>query len=329
MPAEIEPPQGKPPVARDGMLSGTAMCGTQDRRHRVAFGVYACVLGMVFHRVLAEWISLGWHSGLLSYTLLIPVASAYFVWLNERSSRQPLGFCITAAVVGGVCGAVLLTGYAVARQQGWGPSVDDRLAVLIPAFVCFLIAGFGGLLGRRLLRVNLFPLLFLFIMAPLPDAWLDHINLFYQRWSAEAANLLFTTCGVPVFRQGMLFQLPGISIEVAEECSGIRSSLVLFITSIMGGYLLLRSPMHRAVLALAVIPLGILRNGLRIFTIATLSSYVNPEVIHSPLHHHGGPLFFALSMIPFLALTWILVKIERRKRPGGDQAKGPAADGNR
>ena len=64
-------------------------------------------------------------------------------------------------------------------------------------------------------------------------------------------------------------------------------------------------------LALAVIPLGIVRNGFRIYTIAMLCVHIDPEMINSPLHRRGGPVFFALSLLPFFALLFLLQKSEK------------------
>jgi len=86
---------------------------------------------------------------------------------------------------------------------------------------------------------------------------------------------------------------------------------VLFITSVLAGYLFLRSPWKRAVLTLAVIPLAILRNGLRIATLALLCVQIGPHMIDSIIHRKGGPFFFALSLIPFFLLLFWLRSSER------------------
>ena len=123
---------------------------------------------------------------------------------------------------------------------------------------------------------------------------------------------------MPVFRQGLEFQLPGFALLVAPECSGIHSSLVLFITSLLAGYLFLKTPTRRVLLTVAVIPLALLRNGFRVFVIGELCVNVSPDMINSPIHNRGGPIFFALSLIPFfLLLYWLRrseAKRERRKQ---------------
>ncbi len=118
-----------------------------------------------------------------------------------------------------------------------------------------------------------------------------------------------------VVRHGATFELTGIVLEVAQECSGIRSSLVLFIASVLASHLCLRTTWRRVALVALVIPLGILRNGLRIVTIGLLSVHVSPDMIHGAIHRRGGPVFFALSLVPLFLLLWWLRRQELRPRP--------------
>ena len=65
-----------------------------------------------------------------------------------------------------------------------------------------------------------------------------------------------------------------------------------------------------------VIPLGILRNGFRVFVIGQLCVHIGPYMINSRIHHQGGPLFFALSLVPlFLLLLWLRRRERRLKLP--------------
>ena len=151
-------------------------------------------------------------------------------------------------------------------------------------------------------------------MIPLPAAAVDYLEVASQNASAEVANFFFIITGTPTLRDGNIFQLPGMVIRVAQECSGIRSSLVLFITSLLAGYLFLRTPTRRAILLASVIPLGLLRNGFRILVIALLCVHIGPEMINSPIHRRGGPIFFAASLVPLFILLWALYRSEQRIR---------------
>jgi exosortase C (VPDSG-CTERM-specific) len=168
----------------------------------------------------------------------------------------------------------------------------------------------------------MFPLLFLAFTIPLPEAAVDLLENASQEGSAEVANWLFLISGTPFLRNGTVFQLPGIAVEVAKECSGIHSSLVLFITSLLASYLFLRSPWRRALLVAAIIPLGLLRNGVRILTISLLCVHIGPHMINSVIHRRGGPFFFAASLIPLFLLLWWLRRGEVTATRS-DTGKGP------
>ena len=125
---------------------------------------------------------------------------------------------------------------------------------------------------------------------------------------------MFPLTGMSFIRNGLGIQLPGIQLHVAPECSGIHSTLVLFITSLVAGKLFLQTYWKRTALALAVIPLGILRNAVCIVTIGQLCVHISPSMIDSPIHHRGGPVFFAVSLVPLFLLLYYLRRSERHAR---------------
>jgi len=162
------------------------------------------------------------------------------------------------------------------------------------------------------MRELAFPFGLLFLMAPLPPVVMNALEAFFQHASAWTAATLMKLSSLPAYHDGLFFLLPGLRIEVAQECSGIHSTVVLFITSLIVGHLFLRRTRDQFVLAAAIVPLAILRNGFRIFSLAWLSVEVDPNIIHSALHHRGGPIFFALSLVPLFFLVLILRRLERK-----------------
>ncbi|MES2692289.1 MAG: archaeosortase/exosortase family protein, partial [Verrucomicrobiota bacterium] len=95
-------------------------------------------------------------------------------------------------------------------------------------------------------------------------------------------------------------------------CSGIRSTLVLLIVSVLTGYFFLRSPGKRTLLVAVTIPLALARNGFRIWVIGEMCVRLGPEMIDSFIHRRGGPIFFALSLIPLFIFLILLQRKERR-----------------
>ncbi len=246
-----------------------------------------------------------------SHTILIPLVSAYLVWQAKEilpgPSRPLRGLAVIPATL-----ALAALAY---RFTALPSAIEDQMALVGFAYVALVWAASFTFLGRETLRATLFPVAFLAAMIPLPTAVVSVTETILQHGSAECAYWMFRVTGTTLFRDELVFHLPGISLEVAPECSGIRSSLVLFITSLVGGYLFLKSPWRRAILTVAVIPLAFLRNGFRVFVLGSLCVNVGPHMIDSVIHHRGGPIFFALSLIPFLGLVWFLVRRERKASP--------------
>src|SRR5204863_439719 len=154
---------------------------------------------------------------------------------------------------------------------------------------------------------------------PLPEAAVEFLENALKEASAEVANWLFFISGTPALRTRTVFQLPGISIMVAKECSGIRSSLVLVITSLLAANMFLRNTWRRALLVGAVVPLGLLRNGFRILVISLLCVHIGPEMINSPIHRRGGPVFFVASFVPLFVVLWWL----RRREVAAQRQRAP------
>ena len=115
--------------------------------------------------------------------------------------------------------------------------------------------------------------------------------------------------------RGIVLELPGMFLRVAPQCSGLNSTLALFVTNMLAEHLFLRRLVNRAWLSACIIPLAILRNGLRIFVIGQLCLHLGPQMIDSDIHRHGGPVFFVLSLIPlFAALVFVRRGEVRRLR---------------
>jgi exosortase C (VPDSG-CTERM-specific) len=241
-----------------------------------------------------------------SYILLVPFISGYLVWLKRHELFPKIGISQRPQALALLTAVLALAGYGVIVSQAQHFSQNDYFSLTTFAFVCLVVSGGVLFFGSALMSAIAFPAGFLFLMVPLPGFVIDSMTTILQHASAEVSYALLKLSGTPVFRDGLVFRLPGINIEVAEECSGIRSTLVLLITGLLAGYLFLKSPWRRTALLFAVVPLGVLRNGFRIFTIGMLCTHVGPEMIDSPLHHRGGPVFFVLSMVPlFLFLVWM------------------------
>lgn len=221
---------------------------------------------------------------------------------------------------------MLLAGVAglwASQERLFSLDQADRQSLMIFSLVLIWIAGFIFCYGVRAFRAGIFPVLFLLLMIPIPAFFLDRVIFALRKGSAECTDVIFRMAGVPVFMNGFVFSLPGLNIEIARECSGIRSSQALFIVSLLAGHVFLRTAWRKLSLVLVIVPLVIVKNALRIATIALLSVYVDRSFIHGDLHRYSGIPFSAFSLAILIPLLWWLQRSERRMTRPEDEV--PAA----
>lgn len=243
-----------------------------------------------------------------THLLLILPISAALIFSERKTVKLPfkpaVGFGSALLII-----AILISGYS-----SWMISSDSdiQLSVSMLAMVIWWIGSFVLSFGVRTARQFLFPLCFLFWLVPIPAPALNRIVAFWQQGSAISASMLFSALGIPVAQNGIILSIPGLTLEVAQECSSLRSSLMLIVTSMVLAHLFLRSFWRKTAVVLAAIPLSIAKNGLRIFTISMLGTRVDPGFLHGNLHRHGGILFFLLALFAVLVLLWLLNRSENR-----------------
>lgn len=242
-----------------------------------------------------------------SHLLLIPALTFCLLFLNRTA-------ILTSRTWSPLGGLLIMAGGAVCDWfvdgQAW---TQDRLAVAMLAFVVMCWGLFLFSFGVEQVRKNLFALMMLLFMVPFPAVIQDATIGFLQRGSAGSVEVLFLVLGFPVIRDGFIFNLSNLSIAVAEECSGIRSFLAMFITSLVAGYWFLKSWWARTALVAVVVPLAIIKNAFRIIGLALLANYVDPTYItNSALHRSGGIPLFLLSLVILVGVVWVLRQFERR-----------------
>jgi exosortase len=243
--------------------------------------------------------------------LILPLSAAliYMEWAHVHIAPRP------SPRIGA---ALLLLAALIACCAKWiivtAPD-DVRLSFAMLALVIWWIASVLLCFGVKAFQSLLFPLCFLALLVPIPSFALSRIIEFLQQESALAARILFQLARVPVTQDGVVLSIPKLDIEVAQECSSIRSSALLVVTTLVLAHLFLRSWWRKLILVAAAIPLSVAKNGLRIFTIAELGTRVDPGFLHGRLHRQGGIIFFGLSVAGIIVLLWIFRRNDFRTSP--------------
>jgi exosortase len=268
-----------------------------------AWMLWTLVVTLAFAVPLAELVVHSTRSELYSYLPLGPFIAGYLLLLRRSTLPREYSTSLSGGVLfSGLAGAAI----AAAWTWGSGLSTNDTLALETLAYVCMVLAGGFLFLGSRWMAAAGFSVAFLVFLVPPPDALVRTLEHGSVLGSAEGAALLFRLTGTPLVREGTVFVIPGIVLEIARECSGINSTWVLFIVGLVTSNLFLKTRWSRLVLVTFIVPLAIVRNSVRILTIGLLCVHIGPHMINSYIHRSGGPLFFALSLVPLvLLLLWL------------------------
>jgi exosortase len=242
-----------------------------------------------------------------SHIVLIPFLSACLVYANRKQVFRESRFY---PAVGLPLLATGLAAYSVIRAVSSPFREASGLSMVVFAIVLVWIAGFVFCYGPQSFSAALFPLFFLAFMIPVPPGLLSKAVAGLQAGSAGATDLLFRMLHVPVLREGYRFTVPHFTIEIAQQCSSIRSSTALLITGVLAGHFFLRSNTRRICLALITVLIAIFTNAVRIVTLTCLAAYVNPGFLFGRLHRSGGAAFSLLSVSILLCLLALLRRSE-------------------
>lgn len=280
----------------------------------VVFGIFTLAMAVIFRHSLVDLWQLSRRDETYSHMPLIPLVSAWLLFAaRARIASAARSALLPGILIVGIGGLLFLGGTSL-----FEPVVrKDFLSLNTLAGLVIWLGGFIAVFGVRSFRIGSFPLLFLLFLVPIPTALLSVIVEFLQRASAEIANGLFLLIGVPFLRNDFVFELPGLSVAVARECSGIRSSISLFITGVIAAHIGLTTPWRRAALMLAVVPITVFKNALRVITLSLLGAYVDPRILDSQLHRAGGIPFFGLALVIFGCVFWVLRRSEVKALRGG------------
>ena len=258
----------------------------------VAF-LYYSILGFL----VQDW----WTDPNFSHGFFVPAFSIFVIWQRRKvlasipvdPSWSGLGIIVLALLVYllGVIGAELFL------------SRSSFILLLAGLVIYFL--------GWGYFRALMFPWAFLFLMVPLPTLVLSEVTFPLQFFASKLASSLLALVGVPVLREGNIIQLPTMSLEVVEACSGIRSLVSLVTLAVIYGYLMESGRAFRVILALAAVPIAIAANSLRVMGTGLLGLYWGPEKAEGFFHTFSGWVIFILALGMLFALHRVLRMLQQ------------------
>lgn len=235
----------------------------------------------------------------LSYGWYVPLFSLYVLWRERKEIIASFG----APSAWGLALAVpsLLVGYIGAR----GLQVRFEIVGFVGLLIALTLAIFGAKTAKR----TLFPFLFLLFCIPL-HSFLDVITIHLRLFAVSVAYGTLHGLGVDILRQGtMLASSTGsFAIDVAAPCSGMRSLFAMM--ALTAGYAYFTQPtwLRRGLLFALSIPLAILGNVLRIFTIVGVAATCSPDFATGFYHDYSGYVVFLSALFLMVACGGLITK---------------------
>lgn len=251
-----------------------------------------------------------------THLAIIPLVSGFFLWSGRKQflaekANQTIGAVFVAS---GLVSTILLNTVTL-KDSILGLSLKG-IGIIIVVYGLFILC--WGLNGLRKL---VFPFVFLLLAIPFPLRLLNAIIGFLQQGSAVMVEGLYTILGQTFIRDGVVFHLNTLSITIAPECSGIRSTMALIITGAVAVEMFLKNGWNKTLMLLLIIPMSLLKNGIRIVTITMLAQYVDMSFLtDSFLHKSGGVFFYLIVLAIYFPLLLLLSRLENHRINAGKES---------
>jgi len=239
----------------------------------------------------------------LSHGFAVPLISAYLLWNKRRLlAEAPVEGSLTGLPV-----VVLALGMLVLGSLG-SESFIARLSLPIALLGVVLF-----LMGGQVTRHAWIALAYLAFMIPLPYLTLKAITYQSRLFDAGLTATALGWMGVPVLRDGVMLQLPNMTLEVADECSSVPAIAALLALGAAYAQLQARPTWIRVVLTLAAAPLGLLSNIVRLIVTSLGAYYLGPIALNNVIHKFNGTTVFLATVVLLVALDTLLTRFWRRR----------------
>lgn len=257
---------------------------------RVAATVAAVVL--IFWSTSASMVATWNSSGTYSHGFFVVPAFLWLVWgRRDELARLPIAPTRWALLPLAIAGSVWL--------------IADWMALALPAqlaLVAMVPLAIAGVLGLAWVRALLFPLAFLLFAVPIGESIVPVL----MDWTADFTVTALRASGVPVYRDGLHFEIPSGSWSVVDSCSGIRYLFASLAASSLYSWTIYRGTVRRLTFVGLAAAIAVVANWLRAYGIVMLGHLSNNRIAVGVDHLIYGGLFFAVIMaaVFLLGVVW-------------------------
>ena len=228
---------------------------------------------------------------------IVPIFSAALLWHRRRE--------LAAAV-----GAPSWRGFAcviIGLFLFWVGVRGDQVRISQIGLFWTLWSLSYAICGVAFARLTLFPAAFLLFTVPL--SFLDIFTVKLRFLTSSLAAWLLNGIGIPVLRSGTGLHClagEGFNLDVADPCSGLRSIFALSALTAAYAYVSQKTLLKKWGLFLCAVPVAVLGNLVRIFSIAVVAKFCGQEVATGFYHDYSGYIVFLVGILAVMQIgAWL------------------------
>src|SRR5438067_7178934 len=226
---------------------------------------------------------------------------------SENIARPILAVPIWLIVFSGIVAAAIFFGLEFAREQVWHPIIVIWAIAFVPVTLTLLACWLAG--GGRLLRAELFPILFFLTAVPWPPRFEQPITAGLMQAVAAATAGLLHWFGIPAQTLGGAITLRTGVVGITEACSGMRSLQAGIMFGLAMGEWCLLCPLRRIGLLFVVIALAFATDLIRTLALSLQAEWHGLDAVEK-IHDLTG----TVAVIVLVIAIWICALALRSPR---------------
>jgi exosortase A len=237
----------------------------------------------IYWQTWGSMVSIWLRSDTYAHGFLVPPISLWLIWIRRK---RYVNLIPEISYIGLI--AIIIFGFLWLTAHLVHVLVIEQFAI-----VGILTSAIWSVLGNNVTGKLLFPILFLFLMAPFGEDLVPYL----MEYTATFVVAMLRLTGISVYREGLHFTLVSGNWSVVDACSGIRYLIASITLGFVYMYLNYSSYKKRMLFMLLSILVPILANGLRGYMIVIIGHLSDMKLASGVDHLVYGWLFFGLVML--------------------------------
>jgi exosortase len=275
----------------------------------LALLLFGAAYSLTLHEIFTDWVFTPTDFNYYSHGPLVVLVAAVFVYLRRRGQSFPVHRREFATTLGLLIMVGSLLFHVVASYAEVRFASGFSIISAIAGWVLWMW-------GWPALRRFWFPIFVLIFAVPLPEVAIATVSANLKFFAANQAVALTNALGVPAvqpFGRGSYVFLSGDKqVVVGDVCSGLRSLISLLFFGAVYVYICRARGWRRLALLLAVFPIAIISNIIRITATLIVTHLTTVQFGTGPFHEWMGLGLFILAFMLMFGLERFLLSTQRR-----------------